>query len=159
MWIADTRSRCSSAAMMLSTCFGFNTSMGRHMTLTGYGGQICSNVFVGVLSEQTTCRSRRRGDPWIIYRHLRHTCVNLFHLRVQYHSERESGAPGESSLQKANISRRALSGSRSIIPWPSPLDPSAIVANTALNTNFWGRFSQEFSWRRMDCSGSLITEH
>jgi hypothetical protein len=49
-----------------------------HPVLTKYGdrqgGQIYSDVVVGVELEQKTCRFRRRGDLKMIYLHLRQTC-------------------------------------------------------------------------------------
>src|SRR6267142_3780969 len=79
--ICDMRSwPCSTAAMTFSTLS--SSTMYRQVMLIGKGGQISSDVLVGVLSVQTICRSRRRGDPKITHRHLRHTCISACHLQV-----------------------------------------------------------------------------
>ena len=80
----DMRSRHSSAAMMFSTPFlvtdGYEGSTNK---MIGKGGQIFSDLPVGVLPVQTSRRSRRRGDPNTTCRHRRHTCVSVFHLHVK----------------------------------------------------------------------------
>jgi hypothetical protein len=79
--ICDMRSwPCSTAAMMFST-LSSSTSYQQRMPI-GKGGQMSSDVRVGVVSEQTTCRSRRRGDPKITHLHLRHTCISASHPQV-----------------------------------------------------------------------------
>ena len=101
--------------------------------MIGRDGQISSNVVADVVLEQTTRRSRRRGDAKTICRHLRHTCVSVFHLH-----ERESldGLFDKgSSLYKSNISRRTSSGSMSITTGPT-LDQSRVVGDAAQTTNF-----------------------
>ena len=50
--------------------------------MMGKGGQMSSDVLVGVVSEQTTRRSSRRGDVKTRFRHFRHTCVSVFHLHL-----------------------------------------------------------------------------
>jgi hypothetical protein len=47
--------------------------------MIGKGGQMSSDLLAGVLSEQNSRRSRRRGDPKIVCRHLRHTCISVVH--------------------------------------------------------------------------------
>jgi hypothetical protein len=79
--ICDMRSwPCSNAAMTFSTLLSFTPY--RQIMLIGKGGQISSDVLVGVVSVQTIRRPRRRGDPKITYLHLRHTCISAFHLQV-----------------------------------------------------------------------------
>src|SRR6266850_7506891 len=78
--ICDTRSWRSTAAMTFSTLF--SSTMYRQDMLIGKGGQISSDVLAGVLSVQTSCRFRRRGDPKITHLHLRHTCISACHLQV-----------------------------------------------------------------------------
>src|SRR6267142_2919616 len=79
--ICDMRSwPCSTAAMTFSTPFSPTTA--QEAMLIGNGGQISSDAIVGVLSVQTSRRSRRRGDPKITHLHLRHTCIIACHLQV-----------------------------------------------------------------------------
>jgi len=84
MWIPDVRSRYSSAAMRVFTPFSSTTGdWGDCSTMIGNGGQTSSNLALGVMLVQTSCRSRRRGDPKTTCRHRRHTCVSIFHLHVK----------------------------------------------------------------------------
>ena len=84
MWISDIRSWHSSAAMRFSMPFLSTTGNGGGSNKTiGSGGQICSNLLVGVVLVQASRRSRRRGDPKTTCRHRRHTFVSVFHLRVK----------------------------------------------------------------------------
>ena len=105
--ILNTRSRRSSAAMMLSLHRASVLSQGKADMEMGKGGQISSDSLVGVLGLQAIRRSRRRGDAKTMCRHLRHTCDNVCH----FHTPPRWGA---SFLHESNISRRALSWSMSI---------------------------------------------
>jgi len=78
--ISEVRSRCSSAVMIFSIPSSSAIQERMQIILIGKGGQISSNVLVGVLAVQTTRRSRRRGDSKTMCRHLRHTCVNVSHV-------------------------------------------------------------------------------
>src|SRR5216684_7749018 len=74
----------------------------------GKDGQMSIISFTGVLFVQTSRRPRRRGDPKTTSRHLRQTCTSVCHSSI--HSA--------SFLKTSNISRRATSGSISIVTWP-----------------------------------------
>jgi len=126
------RSRCSSAAIRFSMPFSSTVCQGTHITMIGRGGQISSNVLVGVFSVQIIRRSRCRGDPKTTCLHFRHTCDSVFHLRAQGHRERKvsMGATFVSTLQQSNISRRAVSGSMLIVTC-STLERSVIGADIA----------------------------
>jgi hypothetical protein len=78
----------------------------------GNGGQT-SNIFLtSVLSEQTSRRLRRCGDPNIRFRHFRHTCTSVCHQFSALDLL-------DLTTRKSNISRRTSSGRMSIVIRPT----------------------------------------
>ncbi|KAH9983806.1 hypothetical protein BJV74DRAFT_849297 [Russula compacta] len=56
----------------------------------GKGGQQSRVLLTGVPCLHRSHKSRRRGDPYTIYRHLRHTCTSVF----QFQGRMLSGSVG-----------------------------------------------------------------
>ena len=113
--ISHTRSRCSRAAMMLSS-FDVKSKVSQ-MTI-GKAGQIPNISFTRFLLGHSSRKFRRHGDAKTTYRHLRHTCASLHHASYEclpsssgpYHGSKSSSL----SRYKSKISRRTSSDSISI---------------------------------------------
>jgi len=85
-WISDMRQWCSSAAMMLSSSSargegGLNSEEAQDLITMGKDGQHSIVLLTGVLWVHRRDRSRRRGDASTIFRHFRHTCINVYHFQ------------------------------------------------------------------------------
>lgn len=74
--ILQTRSVCSSAAMMLSTP---SVSTKSSKMSRSIAGQTSSMSLTGVLAVQWSCKFKRRGDSKITLRHRRHTWTSDCH--------------------------------------------------------------------------------
>ena len=77
--ISHTRPWCSSAAMMLSSLHAEGSYSD---IMIGKGGQMVSISLIGVLSEQRSWRSRRRGESKTTHRHVRDTCTSVCHASI-----------------------------------------------------------------------------
>jgi len=87
-WSFRTRSGCSSAAMRLSSSSeegGLNSKLAQYLMKMGKDGQQASLLLTGVPYVHGSHKSRRRGDPNTMYRHLLHTCTSVTHFQVLVH--------------------------------------------------------------------------
>ena len=90
----------------------------------GKAGQTSSVSLTGVLAVQTSCKSRRRGDPKMRVLQRRHTCTSFCHdsiFRFACSSSGRNRFRNTSTLmQRSNIDSRTSSGSTKIgIAWPT----------------------------------------
>src|SRR6266567_2476888 len=119
--ISHTRSRCSRAAMVLSSSLSHVIPTGSQITI-GNAGQTpnISLTRLLLLLGHRSRRFRRRGDANTTYRHLWHTCASAYHASHEYLlSSSLSGSYHGSissslSRNKPKTSRRTSSESISI---------------------------------------------
>ena len=118
-WISRTRSGRSSAAMTLSSSSGeggLNSKLAQYLMTIGKDGQQSNLLLTGVPYVHRSHRSRRHGDPNMIFRHLLHTCTSVIHFQVLFHCSNEA------CRYQSNTSRRTSSVSISKIDlwcWPA----------------------------------------
>ena len=93
----------------------------------GKAGQTSSVSLAGVLAVQTSCKSRRRGDPKTRVLQRRHTCTSFCHDSIFLFACSSSGRnrfrTTSTFMQRSNIDSRTSSGSTEIgIAWPTTHD-------------------------------------
>ena len=123
------------------------------MMRMGNGGQISSISLTAVLSEQTSRRYRRCGDPNTTFRHFRHTCASVCH-QFSTSSTFSTLSTLDSTPMKSNISRRTSSGRMSMVIGPT-LCQSVVVALQDFEEKNVHRFRLVRLFQVQECSSFL----